>query len=69
MFLLNNAVNKEQPVPTPAPEPAGEYKVVRCFQVPRLRSCDKFSTIQQQCELTTERECFLFTYSIIPASS
>jgi len=67
-ILLANALNTNNPSPAPEQETSGEYKVVRCFQVPRIVSCEAGSGDPsdpfQNCDTVNDRECFLFTYDL-----
>merc|ERR1712157_174617 len=62
-FLFNQAINIKHPEKKPEPV---EYKIVRCFHVPKIVSCTKHDdevSPWQECETTTDRECYLFTYA------
>ena len=58
---------EEAPAPSyQAPVDLGEYKIVRCFQVPTTFRCYRSSkgAAWERCETVMERQCYLYTYTI-----
>merc|ERR1711953_1061373 len=79
-LLLGQALNTKHPKPQEeeeeemsqsysAPIESGEYKLVRCFQIPESVRCYKSSAgvageASNRCETVMARQCYLYTYII-----